>query len=135
MDPRDAGTEAAERAEFAGRRTKEIAERLTRLTADQRPDPGDVRIAQQHAEEARQRAEESLRRAIAGHERAARSHERAAEVHEQAARRGIGDVAEHERRAELHRRGAQADHHEAAHDRRHLTWTDDDGSAPAGTAP
>jgi len=135
MDPHDAGTEAAERAQSASRRTHEIAERLTRLAADRRSEVGDVWIAQQHAEEARQRAEESLRRAVAGHERAARSHERAAEVHEQAARRGLGDVAEHERQAERHRRDAQADHDEAALDLERAGWTGHDGAAPAEGEP
>ncbi|MGR7023076.1 hypothetical protein [Geodermatophilus sp. URMC 62] len=135
MDPRDAGADAAERAESAGRRTQEIAERLTRLATERRSGTGDVGIAQQHAEEARQRAEESLRKAIAGHERAAHSHERAAEVHEQAARRGLGDVAEHERRAEQHRRDARADHDEAVLDRERAGWTDGDGSAPTAAAP
>jgi hypothetical protein len=117
MEPRDAAADAAERAEAAGRRTREIADRLTRLAQGRRSEISDVALAQQHAEEARERAQASMERSAAGHERAARSHERAAAAHEEAARRGIGDVAEHERHARAHRDGALADLHEAASDR------------------
>jgi len=103
MQSQDPGAEAAERAAAAGRRTKEIADRLTRLAEGRRSETSDVEHAQEHAGEARKRAQESFRRAMAGHERAARSHERAAQAHEEAARRGIGDPAEHERQAEQHR--------------------------------
>jgi hypothetical protein len=117
VEPRDAAADAAERAEAAGRRTREIAERLTRLAQGRAPDGADVQRALRSAEEARHRAVRSFERSISGHERAAQSHERAAAAHEEAARRGIGDRAEHERRAQEHRLGALADMQEAAADR------------------
>ena len=117
MDPREAAAEAATRADAAGRRTKEIADRLTKLASGRQSEPVDVRLAEERADEARQRAEASLERAITGHERAAESHERTAEAHEQAASRGVGNVREHRSRAAQHRRYAQADRDEAAHDR------------------
>jgi hypothetical protein len=117
MESQDAGAAAAARAEAAGRRTKEIADRLTRLAGGHAPDSADVRAAQQRADEAQERAQESLDRAVMGHERAARSHEHTAQVHDAARRRGLGDAAEHARRAEQHRRDAAADWQEAALDR------------------
>jgi len=135
MEPREAGAEAAERAEAAGRRTKEIADRLTRLAQGRRSEHSDVDVAAQHAREARERAETSFERSLAGHERAARSHDRAAAVHEEAAVRGIGDVAEHERRAVQHRRDAVADREEAAYEReRHGGGLDGGPSSTGGGA-
>jgi hypothetical protein len=117
MEPQNAGAAAAARAEAAGRRTKEIAERLARLAGGHPSDPADLRAARQRAEEAQERAQQSLDRAVAGHERAARSHDHTAEVHDEARRRGLGDAAEHGRRADQHRRDAEADRQEAVLDR------------------
>ena len=117
MEPQDAAAAAAIRAEAAGRRTQEIANRLTRLAGGHLSSTADLQAAQQRADEAQERAQESLDRAVDGHERAARSHERTAEVHDEARRRGLGDTAEHARRAEQHRRDAAADREEAALDR------------------
>ena len=117
MEPQDAGAAAAARAEAAGRRTKEIADRLTRLAGGHGTELADLKTAQQRADEAQERARQSLDRAIIGHERAARSHERTADVHDEARRRGLGDAAEHAERAEQHRRDAAADRAEGALDR------------------
>jgi hypothetical protein len=117
MEPQDAGAAAAARAEAAGRRTHEIADRLTRLAGGQLSSAADLQAAQQRADEAQERAQQSLDRAAVGHERAARSHERTAEVHDEARRLGLGDAVEHARRAEQHRRDAAADREEAALDR------------------
>lgn len=117
MKPQDAADAAAARAEAAGRRTREIADRLARLASGHLPDGSDLLTAQQHADEAQERADRSLDRAVAGHERAARSHERTAAVHDEARRRGLGDAGEHVRRAEQHRRDAAADRQEAVLDR------------------
>lgn len=117
MESQDAAAAAAVRAEAAGRRTQEIADRLTRLAGGQAPDRADLQAAQQRADDAQDRARESLDRAVIGHERAARSHERTAAAHDEARRRGLGDAAEHALRAEQHRRDAAADRQEAALDR------------------
>jgi hypothetical protein len=135
MDARDAGAEAAERADAAGRRTKEIADRLTRLATGERTAVADVQVAQERAEEARLRARESVDRARLGHERAARSHERTAEAHDQAARRGVGDAADHTRLAEQHRRDAAADHAEALlHIQPDVPTSEGDAEAPSAEA-
>ena len=117
MEPRDAAAAAADRAKAAGRRTREIAQRLTRLAGGHRPDLSDLVTAQQRADEARERADQSLDRAAAGHERAALSHDRTAEVHDEARRRGLGDAGEHARQAQQHRRDAAADRQGAVADR------------------
>jgi colicin import membrane protein len=121
VEPRDAGAAAAARAEAAGRRTKEIADRLTRLAAGKASNSADLQAALQRADEAQDRAQHSLDRAVRGHERAALSHDRTAAVHDEALRLGLGDAAEHVLRAEEHRRGAAADREEAALDRARLT--------------
>jgi hypothetical protein len=130
----DAAAKAAARADAASRRTREIADRLTRLAQGRRPGLSDVQLAQERADEAARRAQESLQRSIDGHERAARSHERAAEAHEEAVRRRVGDAAEHARRARTHRDGAVADLQEAESDRRRLTPDPrrEDASAASG---
>src|SRR5205085_8747847 len=64
MQPLDAAADAGERAEAAERRTKEIADRLTRLAGGHRTDRADLLTAQQRADEARERAERSLDRAV-----------------------------------------------------------------------
>jgi colicin import membrane protein len=120
VEPQDAGAAAAARAEAAGRRTQEIADRLTRLATGQASDAADLQAAQQRADEAQDRAQRSLDRAVRGHERAALSHERTAAVHDEALRLGLGDAAEHRLRAEEHRRDAAADREEAALDRARL---------------
>ena len=51
MDPEDAAATAADRADAAGQRARELAERLTRLAAGESPGPDDVLTAQEHAEE------------------------------------------------------------------------------------
>jgi hypothetical protein len=111
------GAAAAVRAEAAGRRAREIADRLIRLAGEHGGEPTDLRAAQQRAAEAQERALDSLDRAVAGHERAARSHERTAAVHDEARRRGLGDAAQHAAQAARHRRDAEADWQEAALDR------------------
>jgi hypothetical protein len=117
MESEDAAAAAAARAEAAGRRTQEIADRLARLAGGHASDRADLRAAKQRADEAQDRAQQSLDRAVLGHERAARSHERTAAVHDEARRRGLGDTAEHALLAEQHRRDAAADRQEAAVDR------------------
>ncbi|SOD97738.1 hypothetical protein [Blastococcus haudaquaticus] len=117
MEPQDAREAAEARAEAAGRRTREISDRLTRLAEGQRPSETDLKDAQQRADDAQERAKKSLDRAVIGHERAALSHERTAAVHDEARRRGFGDAAEHARLAEQHRRDAAADREGAAADR------------------
>jgi colicin import membrane protein len=121
VEPRDAGAAAAARADAAGRRTQEIADRLTRLAAGQASNSADLQAAQQRADEAQDRAQHSLGRAVRSHERAALSHERTAAAHDQALRLGLGDAAEHVLRAQEHRRDAAADRDEAAVDRARLT--------------
>ena len=120
MEPQDATAAAAARAEAAGRRTQEIADRLTRLAAGRAADTADLQAARQRADEALDRAHQSLDRAVLGHERAALSHERTAAVHDEAVRRGLGDSAAHALRAEEHRRYAAADRAEAELDRARL---------------
>jgi hypothetical protein len=117
MDPQEAAAAAADRANDAQRRTREIADRLTRLASGRRSDAADVHAAYENAELARSRAEESFQRAMAGHERAAESHERAAQAHEEALRRGIGNAEQHRSSANRHRQSAQADREEALLDR------------------
>lgn len=139
MEPRDAAADAAERAEAAGRRTREIADRLTRLAQGQRPDLSDVQLARKNADEALQRAQDSLERSVAGHERAALSHQRAAEAHEEAVRRGIGDAADHEQRARAHRQDALADLRDAASDKRRAVPaappSEEESTAPGEPTP
>lgn len=133
----DAAAEASARADAASRRTREVADRLTRLAQGRRSGLSDVQLAQERASEAARRAQESLQRSIEGHVRAARSHERAAEAHEEAVRRRVGDVAEHARRAQMHREGAVADLHEAESDRRRLIpdpRREDASAAPGGSS-
>lgn len=114
MEPEDAGDRAAERAASAGRRTRELSDRLARLTAGHQPDADSVLEAQAQAEVAAERARESLERARAGHQRAARTHDRTAELHEAAARAGVGDAEDHRSRAADHRAAAEEDRRAAA---------------------
>ncbi|WNV77693.1 hypothetical protein [Geodermatophilus sp. DSM 44513] len=102
MESEDAGRTAAQRAAAAGRRSDELAERLARLSAGERPDTESVRDARAQAEAAAEHARESAERARLGHQRAARVHERTAQAHEAAARAGVGDVVAHRSRAEDH---------------------------------
>lgn len=116
MEPEDARQRAAERAASAGRRTRELSDRLLRLTAGQQPDADSVREAQAQAEVAAERARESLERARVGHERAAHTHDRTAELHEAAARAGVGDAEDHRSRAADHRHAAEEDRRAAANE-------------------
>jgi hypothetical protein len=116
MDPEDPGQRAAERAASAGRRTRELSERLTRLAAGQPSDVHTLREAQEQAEMAVERARVAAERAQLGHERAARTHERTAERHESAARLGSGDVGGHRDRAAHHRQAAEEDRRAAEHE-------------------
>ncbi len=81
MEPVNAGQRPAERAASADRRTRELSDRLARLTAGQ-PDADSVPEAQAQAEVAAERARESLEHAEVGHQRAARTHDRTAELHD-----------------------------------------------------
>jgi hypothetical protein len=116
--PEDTGRRAADRAAAAGRRARELSDRLARLAAGQQPDVDSVREARAQAEAAAERARESLEHARAGHVRAARAHQRTAELHESAARDGVGDAEEHRGRAAGHRLAAAEDERAAEDDRR-----------------
>src|SRR4051794_20433306 len=76
MEPQNAGAAAAARAEAAGRRTKEIAERLARLAGGHPSDPADLRAARQRAGEAQEPTEHTHDHAVAGDEEAAGRHHR-----------------------------------------------------------
>jgi hypothetical protein len=130
----DAAEAAAERADTAKQRVKEIADRITRLAGGHRPDRADLLSAQKRAGEAQERAERSLERAVAGHERAALSHERTADVHDEAQRRGLGDPSEHARLAAQHRRDAVADRQEAAADQERRDAAGSEASGAQGKA-
>jgi DNA-binding helix-hairpin-helix protein with protein kinase domain len=108
-EPNDASGLAAERAESAGRRARELGERLTRLAAGHGSDDVDLDEARDRAQQAAVHARVSRERARAGHERAAQTHERTAQVHERAALSDADHREAHLRAADEHRQAAVAD--------------------------
>ncbi|WP_336027243.1 hypothetical protein [Geodermatophilus sp. FMUSA9-8] len=115
MTADDPGSRAAERAESAGRRTRELSERLTRLASGWPSSEDDVRAAHEAAEQSATHSEEAHQRAAARHEQAAQAHEAAARLHDDAADMGVGDPDRHRRQAAGHREGAAADREAAGH--------------------
>ncbi|SFP21290.1 hypothetical protein SAMN05660464_2518 [Geodermatophilus dictyosporus] len=71
MGTEAAGRQAAERATSAGRRSRELSERLVRPSTGDLPDTGGAERARARSETAAEHARESLEWARRGHDRAA----------------------------------------------------------------
>jgi hypothetical protein len=108
-EARDRAAGASQRREELARRSRALAERLTRLRAGEPTRLEDAMLAVEaekaelwFAAIARDRAAEAMRLSAAAHDRAAAAHERAAAAH-------AGDEADHRAQAARHRRLAAED--------------------------
>jgi chromosome segregation ATPase len=115
----DAAGNAAQRADEARTRIREIDERLRTLRKPPARHAGtadDLRDARQAAEQATRHRSESTdwarrahRAAVEVHENAARAHDAAAAAHERVASAGLGDVEGHRQLSRYHREHAASD--------------------------